>query len=178
MYAKLESPEAFTRFKDALTTDPRLNLKVLRETDYFAEQSQMVSTLITTLGAVIALPDGHRRRVRRRQHDVLGGGRRARARSPRCARSASAAGRWWCRCWPSRCCWRSSAARSAARLAYVGFNGFQTSTINWQTFSQVAFAFAVTPGLIVAGIVYALLMGLLGGLLPAVRAARLPSWRH
>jgi len=58
--------------------------------------------------------------------------------------------------------------------AYIGFNGFQTSTINWQTFSQVAFAFAVTPGLIVAGIVYALMMGLLGGLLPAVRAARLP----
>ena len=59
-------------------------------------------------------------------------------------------------------------------LAYAGFNGFQTSTINWQTFSQVAFAFAVTPGLIVAGIVYALMMGMLGGLLPAVRAARLP----
>jgi len=51
VYAKLESPEAFTRFKDALTTDPRLNLKVLRETDYFAEQSQLVSNLITTLGA-------------------------------------------------------------------------------------------------------------------------------
>ncbi len=59
-------------------------------------------------------------------------------------------------------------------LAYAAFNGFQTSTMNWQTFSQVAFAFAVTPGLIASGIVYALVMGLLGGLLPAVRAARLP----
>jgi putative ABC transport system permease protein len=59
-------------------------------------------------------------------------------------------------------------------VAYVGFNGFRTSTINWQTFSQVAFAFTVTPGLIVGGIVYALVMGLLGGLLPALRAARLP----
>jgi putative ABC transport system permease protein len=59
-------------------------------------------------------------------------------------------------------------------VAYVGFNGFQTSTINWQTFSQVAFAFAVTPSLIAAGLFYALLMGVLGGLLPAVRAARLP----
>jgi putative ABC transport system permease protein len=59
-------------------------------------------------------------------------------------------------------------------LAFVLFNGFRTSTMNWQTFSQVAFAFAVTPGLIVSGVFYALVMGLLGGLLPAVRAARLP----
>jgi putative ABC transport system permease protein len=59
-------------------------------------------------------------------------------------------------------------------IAYVGFNGFRTSTINWQTFSQVAFAFAVTPRLVVSGITYALLMGLLGGIFPAIRAARLP----
>ena len=59
-------------------------------------------------------------------------------------------------------------------IAYVGFNGFRTSTINWQTFSQVAFAFTVTPRLVVRGVTYALLMGLLGGIFPAIRAARLP----
>jgi putative ABC transport system permease protein len=59
-------------------------------------------------------------------------------------------------------------------LAYAGFNGFQTSTMNWQTFSQVAFGFAVTPQLLTQGIVYALIMGLLGGVFPAIRAARLP----
>ena len=59
-------------------------------------------------------------------------------------------------------------------MAYVVFNGYQTSTINCQTFSQVAFAFAVTPSLLAQGLVYALVMGLIGGLLPAVRAARLP----
>ena len=59
-------------------------------------------------------------------------------------------------------------------LAYVGFNGYQTATLNWQTFSQVAFAFAVTPALLIQGIVYAVLIGLVGGLFPAVRAARLP----
>ena len=59
-------------------------------------------------------------------------------------------------------------------LAYVAFNGYQTSTINFQTFSQVAFAFAVTPRLLAQGLGYALVMGLIGGLLPAVRAARLP----
>jgi putative ABC transport system permease protein len=59
-------------------------------------------------------------------------------------------------------------------LAYIGFNGFQTSTMNWQTFSQVAFGFAVTPNLLMQGLTYALIMGLLGGVFPAIRAARLP----
>jgi putative ABC transport system permease protein len=58
--------------------------------------------------------------------------------------------------------------------AYLGFNGYQTSTINFQTFSQVAFAFRVTPALLATGLVYALVMGLAGGLLPALRAARQP----
>jgi len=58
--------------------------------------------------------------------------------------------------------------------AYAGFNGYQASTINFQTFSQVAFAFRVTPQLLVLGLTYALAMGLVGGLLPALRAARLP----
>jgi putative ABC transport system permease protein len=173
VYAKLESAEAFTRFKDALTTDPRLNLKVLRETEYFAEQSQMVSTLITSLGAGIALLMGigaifgavntmysavaaRTREIATLRALGFGGGPvvvSVLVESLLLALVGGAIG---------------------GGLAYVGFNGFQTSTINWQTFSQVAFAFAVTPGLMVAGIVYALLMGLLGGLLPAVRAARLP----
>ena len=59
-------------------------------------------------------------------------------------------------------------------LAWLAFDGYQTATMNWQSFSQVAFAFRVTPSLLVRGLVYAVAMGLLGGLLPAIRAARLP----
>ena len=59
-------------------------------------------------------------------------------------------------------------------IAYLGFNGYQTATMNFQTFSQVAFAFAVTPSLLVQGLSYAITMGFIGGLLPAIRAARLP----
>ena len=59
-------------------------------------------------------------------------------------------------------------------LAWAAFDGYQTATMNWQSFSQVAFSFAVTPELLVRGLIYAALMGLLGGLLPAIRAARLP----
>ena len=59
-------------------------------------------------------------------------------------------------------------------LAWLAFDGYQTATMNWQSFSQVAFAFRVTPSLLVRGLVYAVAMGLLGGMLPAIRAARLP----
>jgi len=59
-------------------------------------------------------------------------------------------------------------------IAWAAFDGYQTATMNWQSFSQVAFAFAVTPGLLMRGILYAAIMGLVGGLLPAIRAARLP----
>jgi putative ABC transport system permease protein len=58
--------------------------------------------------------------------------------------------------------------------AYLAFNGYQTSTMNFQTFSQVSFAFRVTPELLGMGLFYALALGLIGGLFPAIRAARLP----
>ena len=59
-------------------------------------------------------------------------------------------------------------------VAFLAFNGFQASTLNYQSFTQVSFAFAVTPLLLISGIGYALLLGLLGGLLPAIRAVRQP----
>jgi len=58
-------------------------------------------------------------------------------------------------------------------IAVLPLNGLTTGTMNWQTFSHLAFAFKITPGLLIAGIVFALLMGLFGGLPPAMRAA----WR-
>jgi putative ABC transport system permease protein len=61
-----------------------------------------------------------------------------------------------------------------AIAAYLVFNGFKASTINWQTFSQIAFAFRVTPVLLVFGVAWAVFIGLIGGLFPAIRAARLP----
>ncbi|MCH8958665.1 MAG: hypothetical protein IH835_04315 [Proteobacteria bacterium] len=60
-----------------------------------------------------------------------------------------------------------------AALAYLIFNGFKISTMNFQSFSQVTFSFAVTPALLKSGVIYALLMGFLGGFLPSIRASRL-----
>ena len=59
-------------------------------------------------------------------------------------------------------------------IAFLVFNGFQVSTLNGATFSQVVFDFAVTPELLVDGLKAALIIGAVGGLFPAIRAARLP----
>jgi putative ABC transport system permease protein len=59
-------------------------------------------------------------------------------------------------------------------LAVLPLNGLTTGAMNWQTFSHLAFAFRITPPLLVQGIIFALVMGLVGGLPPAIRAARRP----
>jgi putative ABC transport system permease protein len=56
----------------------------------------------------------------------------------------------------------------------VAFDGYETATMNFQSFSQIAFAFAVTPKLLAQALTYSVIMGLLGGMFPAWRAARLP----
>jgi putative ABC transport system permease protein len=61
-----------------------------------------------------------------------------------------------------------------AAVAYFGFNGYQAATMNWSNMSSIAFAFRVTPTLLVLGVGWALALGLLGGLFPAIRAMRLP----
>jgi putative ABC transport system permease protein len=59
-------------------------------------------------------------------------------------------------------------------VAVLPLNGLTTGAMNWQTFSHLAFAFRITPPLLLTGITFALTMGLIGGLLPAIRAARRP----
>jgi putative ABC transport system permease protein len=173
VYAKLDSPGAFERFKDALTTDPRLSVGVTWERDYYAEQSRVIHTIIRSIGFGVALLMGigaifgaintMYTAVASRTREIatlraLGFGALAVVASVLSeALLLSAAG-----------------GLVGGAAAYAAFNGYQTATMNWQSFSQVAFAFAVTPALLVQGLVYALVMGLLGGLFPAFRAARLP----
>jgi putative ABC transport system permease protein len=171
--ARLNSPAAFDAFKDALTTDPRLNVKVIRQTDYFADQSTMVTKLVTTLGflvaflmavgAVFGALNTMYSSVSARTREIatlraLGFGSGAVVVSVMLESIALAL----------------VGGGGGAVLAYLVFNGMHAATVNWQTFSQVAFAFAVTPQLLVQGIVWATLIGLIGGLLPAIRAARQP----
>ena len=173
VYAKLESDDAFQTVKDALTADPRLDVMVERESDYFAAQSQQMSGIITGIGGVIAVLMGI--------GAVFGAvNTMYSAVSSRTREIATLRALGFSNVPVVLSVMAESLVLSLVGgmlggvLAYVGFNGYQTATLNFQTFSQVAFAFAVTPALLVQGITYAVVMGLLGGLFPAVRAARLP----
>ena len=173
VYAKLESAGAFQDFKDRLTTDPRLNVKVVRQTDYYAEQSTMIYNLITGLGTLVAglMGVGAVFGALNTMYSAVSS--RTREIATLRALGFSEA--------PIVVSVLLEALVLAlfggtigAGLAYLVFDGFRAATINWQSFSQVAFAFTVTPGLLVQGIVCAALIGLVGGLFPAIWAARLP----
>ena len=173
VYAKLESPGAFQDFKDRLTTDPRLNVKVVRQTDYYAEQSTMLYNLITGLGTLVAglMGVGAVFGALNTMYSAVS----SRTREIATLRALGFSGG------PIVVSVLLEALVLAlvggvigAGLAYLVFDGFRAATINWQSFSQVAFAFDVTPGLLAEGIIYAALIGLVGGLFPAIRAARLP----
>jgi putative ABC transport system permease protein len=172
IFAKLTSADAFDGFKDALTTDPRVNVQVQRETAYYAEQSVTISRLIRTLGTIVAALMGIGA-----VFGALNTMYNAVATRTREIATLRAIG------FGAVPVVISVLAESlvlalvggliGGGLAYAVFNGYQTATMNWQSFSQVAFAFAVTPELLARGIFYSVVMGLIGGMFPAVRAARL-----
>jgi len=173
---KLTSPEAFQDFKDKLTTDPRLNVKVVRQTEYYAEQSTAVYRLITTLGKLIALLMG--------VGAVFGAlntmytAVSARTREIATLRALGfGSGPVVVSVMIESLLLAAAGGSVGGGLAYFVFDGYRAATMNWQSFSQVAFAFKVTPQLLTQGILYATLIGFVGGLLPAIRAARLPIAR-
>jgi putative ABC transport system permease protein len=171
--AKLESPSSLQAFTDWLSTNREVDVQIKRESDYYAEQSRTLTTLIRTIGvgiaALMALGAVFGAVLTMYAAVV------SRTREIATLRAlgfgtvpviASVIG--------ESIALALIGGAIGGALAYIGFNGYQTSTMNWQTFSQVAFAFRVTPQLLTMGIVYALVMGLIGGLFPAIRAARLP----
>ncbi|MFQ5789942.1 MAG: ABC transporter permease [Acidobacteriota bacterium] len=173
VYAKLVSPSAFHEFKGALSADPRLNVKVVRETDYYAEQSTFLYALITGLGTLIAGLMGIAAVFGALNTMYTAVSSRAREIATLRALGFLAG--------PVVISVLLEALSLAlvggvvgGGVAYLAFDGYRTATINWQSFSQVAFAFEVSPGLLSRGIIYALALGLVGGLFPAIRAARLP----
>jgi putative ABC transport system permease protein len=171
--ARLDTPASFDTLKNWLTTNPQLNVQVRRESDYYAAQSTTMTSLIRGIGYAIATLMGigavfgailtMYTAVSSRTREIatlraLGFNTTSvlvsvLSESLTLAALGGAAG---------------------GILAYVAFNGYETSTMNFQTFSQVAFAFRVTPRLLIQGLSYSLIMGFIGGLLPAIRAARLP----
>ena len=173
VYARLESPEAFQQFKDALTSDPRLNVKPMRETEYYAEQSAMLYNLITGLGTLIAVIMGLGAMFG--ALNTMYTAVSARAREIATLRALGfRSGPVVVSVLVESLLLALAGGAIGALLAWLAFDGFRAATLNFSSFSQVAFAFEVSPALLVRGIVFALLIGLIGGLFPALRAARQP----
>jgi putative ABC transport system permease protein len=171
--ARLDSADSFTMFTDWLTSNPQVNVMVRRENEYYASQSTQVTSLIQTLGFGIAVLMGIGAVFGAILTMYTAVATRAREIATLRALGFNAASVVFSVLSESMVLGAIGGVLGGL-AAYVGFNGYQASTINWQTFSQVAFAFRVTPQLLVMGIVYALAMGLVGGLFPAIKAARLP----
>jgi putative ABC transport system permease protein len=173
VYARLERPDGFQAFKDALTTNPRLSVTVIPEPEYFAAQSDVLHAIIRTIGFLIAglMGIGAIFGAVNTMYNAVA----SRTREIATLRALGFGN------FPVVV----SVLTEAVMLSLIGgmigglaawaaFDGYQTSTMNFQSFSQIAFAFAVTPRLLVLALIYSLLMGLIGGMLPAIRAARLP----
>jgi len=168
----LDSPAAFQQFKDAVTSDPRLNLDVTREVDYYAKQSTTMTRLITVLGGLVAaiMAIGAVFGALNTMYSAVSERGREIATMRALGFSTSNV--------------ILSFLFEALLIAFVGgilgcvavlpLNGLTTTTMNFQTFSNLAFAFKITFDLLLMGVVFAFVMGVLGGLIPAVRAAIRP----
>jgi putative ABC transport system permease protein len=169
---RLASPSALQSLKDSLTADPRMTVQVDREVDFYEKQSRGLTTLITVLGSIVAAVMGIGAIFGALNTMYSAVSERSREIATMRAIGFGAAAII------------ISFIFEALLIAFVGglfgcvavlpLNGFTTGTLNWQTFSHLAFAFRVTPLLLAGGILFALLMGLVGGVPPAIRAARRP----
>jgi putative ABC transport system permease protein len=170
--AALDEPGGFERLKAAIAAEPRLTMDVVREDDYFTAQTRQfratigvlagVVTVIMGLGAVFAALNSMYAAVAARGKEIatlraIGFGGFPVVTSVMTEALLLAL----------------TGAVLGALIAYLLFNNLTVATLG-QSFTQVVFSFKVTPELVTRGLVIALLIGLLGGLLPALRAARVP----
>jgi putative ABC transport system permease protein len=161
-------------FRDSISADPRFSITALREPEYYAKQATVLSNLINVLGytvsgfmaigATFGALNCMYSAIASRQVEIatlraIGFGGLPVVVSVLIEALVLA----------------TVGGVVGGALAYLYCDGFSLSTLNFNTFSQVAFDFRVTPALLAQGFVWALGIGLLGGLLPAARAARLPA---
>jgi len=170
---QLDSPASFDNLKNWLTTNPQLNVEAKREQEFYAGQTQVMTGLIDSIGYTIS--------VLMALGAIFGAvltmytavATRTREIATLRALGFNTTSVLVSVVGESLVLALIGGAAGAA-LAYIGFNGYETSTMNFSSFSQIAFAFHVTPALLTQGLIWALMIGFLGGLFPAIRAARLP----
>ena len=173
VYVRLESEAAFTGFKDALTSNPQLKIKTAKLSDHYAEQSSLTSGFITGIGVFIAvmMAFGALFGALNTMYSAVS----ARTREIATLRALGfGAAPVIVSVLVESLALALLGGVIGAGLAWVAFDGYKAATMNFQTFSQVTFAFAVTPLLLGQAILTATVLGLMGGLFPAIRAARMP----
>jgi len=169
--ARLAPAGAFDAFKAAVKKAPRLPVDVKRERAFYEEQSKTMSTFISylgvtlsvifSIGAMIGAMITMYAAVANRTAEIgtlraLGFGRAGILGAFLLESLALGVVGWAI----------GIALASLMQLVHI-------STMNWQSFAEVAFSFAMTPDIVLKSLVFALVMGFLGGVLPALRAARL-----
>ncbi|MEP0774337.1 MAG: ABC transporter permease [Acidobacteriota bacterium] len=169
---RLTGAEALRELKDAATADPRLTVQVDREVEYYEKQSRQLTTLITVLGTLIAgvMGIGAVFAALNTMYSAVA----QRVREIATIRALGFGGTAVVASFLVEALLIALAGGLLGCVLVLPLNGLTTGTMNWQTFSHLSFAFRVTPGLLAAGLLFSLLMGVVGGLPPALRAARLP----
>jgi ABC-type lipoprotein release transport system permease subunit len=169
--ARLADPARIPDFIRAVDADKRLKLEAKTELDYYAEQTEAgkpirvlgnLITVILTVGAIFAAMNTMYSTVAGRTAEI------GTLRALGFRRVEILASFQW------EALMLCALGGLAGALLALGFNGIRTSTANFQTFSDVSFAFTITPGLMAQGVAFSILMGLAGGFLPAWRASRIP----
>jgi putative ABC transport system permease protein len=168
----ITSPAAFGQLKDSLTRDPRLNVDVTPEIEYYAKQSTRMTTLITRLGGFVALimAIGAVFGALNTMYSAVA----ERGREIATMRALGFTTFSVLLSFLFEALLISLVGGILGCIAVLPLNGLTTSTMNFQTFSNLAFAFKITFDLLLMGILFALVMGVLGGLLPAIRASIRP----
>lgn len=168
----LENAGAFQKFKDAVTSDPRLNVETYREIDYYAKQSRSMTTLITVLGGLVAavMAIGAIFGALNTMYSAVA----ERSTEIATMRALGFGGPSVVISFLVEALLVSAVGGIIGCVIVLPLNGLTTGTMNWQTFSHLAFAFRITPELLVGGVLFALFMGIVGGLPPAIRAAQRP----
>jgi putative ABC transport system permease protein len=168
----LASPSAFQTFKDAVISDPQMNVDVIREIDYYAKQSTTVTKLISVVGGIVAtiMAFGAIFGALNTMYSAVA----ERGREIATMRALGFSSWNVLLSFLFEALLISIVGGVMGCIAVIPLNGFTTSTMNFQTFSNLAFAFKITFDLLLMGIVFALVMGVLGGLLPAIRASIRP----
>jgi putative ABC transport system permease protein len=168
----LTSADSFQTFKDNVTSDPRLNVDVIREIDYYAKQSTVMTRLITVLGGLVAaiMAVGAVFGALNTMYSAVA----ERGREIATMRALGFSTGNVILSFLFEALLIAIVGGIIGCLAVLPLNGLTTSTMNFQTFSNLAFAFKITFDLLLLGVLFALVMGVLGGLLPAIRAAVRP----